>query len=193
MGDQNHTTDEDLRQAILDDLLGEAAFEGFTRSSLSSAAKSADVTGADLERLFPRGVSDALRFWSEAEDRAMAEAFEALNPQPHGITAKITWLVKQRIETLDWNREAARRAAATLALPAYGALGGQLAWKTADSMWRAIGDPSTDFNFYTKRMSLSVIYTATLTRWFADQNATGEEPYKDTWAFLDARIGHLMQ
>ncbi|NRA31150.1 MAG: COQ9 family protein [Parvularculaceae bacterium] len=191
--------DENLRRDILDALLAEAAFDGFTDTSLEAAAKGAGVPAGQLqqgllERLFPRGISDVLTYWSMEEDRAMVEAFDALNPTPHGITKKITWLIRQRIEQLDWNREAARRAATTLALPIHGTLGAQLIWKTADRMWRTIDDQSTDFNFYTKRASLSAIYTSTLGRWMADQgDAAADEPYAETWAFLDDRIGNLMQ
>ena len=191
--------DENLRRDILDALLAEAAFDGFTDTSLEAAAKGAGVPAGQLqqgllERLFPRGISDVLTYWSMEEDRAMVEAFDALNPTPHGITKKITWLIRQRIEQLDWNREAARRAATTLALPIHGTLGAQLIWKTADRMWRTIDDQSTDFNFYTKRASLSAIYTSTLGRWMADQgDAAADEPYAETWAFLDERIGNLMQ
>lgn len=190
--------DDALRRAVLDQFLAEAAFEGFTPQVLRKAGVAADLGREELSRgllnrLFPRGVADVLRYWSEEEDRAMAEAFEAQNPLPHGITQKITWLIRQRIEQLDWNREAARRAAGTLSLPQYGTLGAELIWQTADTMWRTIGDTSTDFNWYTKRASLSAVYGATLTRWFADDgDAAAEEPYADTWAFLDARIENLM-
>ena len=191
--------DEALRRDILEALLGEAAFDGFTELSLRRAARAAGLPESAIaegmvERLFPRGVADALDLWSEVEDDAMAAAYDALNPKPHGITKKITWLIRQRIEQLDWNREAARRAGATLALPIHGRLGPKLVFRTADRMWRTIEDTSTDFNWYTKRASLSAIYVATLTRWFADQgDVAAAEPYANTWAFLDARIANLME
>ncbi|MEM9838093.1 MAG: COQ9 family protein [Pseudomonadota bacterium] len=193
------TPDDDVRRDILDCLLSEAAFDGFTDQTLDRAARAAGVDEAamatgEVARLFPRGVADVLTFWSETEDQAMVEAFEALNPKPHGITAKITWLIKQRIVQLDWNREAARRARGTLTLPVYGTLGAQLLFRTADRMWRTIDDKSTDFNWYTKRASLSAIYAATFTRWLADGgDAAAEDPYAETWAFLGARMGNLMQ
>ncbi|NNU17197.1 COQ9 family protein [Parvularcula sp. ZS-1/3] len=195
---QGNGADEALRRAILDELLSEAAFEGFTRQTLDVAAKRADLPAGSIEeglvdRLFPGGIGDVLAFWSEEEDRAMVEAFEAENPKPHGITKKIRWLVKQRIEQLDWNREAARRAAATLALPHHGGLGAKLVWQTADAMWRATQDKSTDFNWYSKRMTLSAVYTSTLANWFGNSgDAAADDPYAETWAFLDARLGNLM-
>ena len=31
-------------------------------------------------------------------------------------------------------------------------------YKTVDNMWYLAGDNSTDFNFYTKRLTLALIY-----------------------------------
>ncbi|MCQ8184161.1 COQ9 family protein [Parvularcula maris] len=190
---------EEQRREVLEMLLSEAAFDGFTETTLKRAARQAGLEEkalADglLHRLFPRGVQDALAFWSEEEDRRMAESFKALEATPHGVTDKIRWLIKDRIEGLDWNREAARRAASTLALPQHAGTGAKLVWQTADKMWRTIGDTSTDFNWYTKRTSLSVIYGATLSHWFQnDGDAAADDPYAETWAFLDRRLSDLMK
>ena len=56
-------------------------------------------------------------------------------------------------------------------------------------MWRAAGDTSTDFNFYSKRAILAGVYSATLLRWFND---SGEDEAA-TWAFLSDRIENVMQ
>jgi ubiquinone biosynthesis protein COQ9 len=192
-------SDDARRRDILDMLLAEAAFDGFTGPVLRRAAKQAGMTPAQIERgelrrLFPKGIADVLAYWSEEEDRAMRAAFEEQNPLPHGITAKIRWLVKQRIAQLDWNREAARRAAATLALPTYGRLGAKLVWNTADAMWRAVGDSSTDFNYYSKRSTLSALYGSVISHWFSNAgDAAAAEPYEETWVFLDRRLDNLMQ
>ncbi|MEE4211505.1 MAG: COQ9 family protein [Parvularcula sp.] len=191
--------EEDLRREVLEALLSEAAFDGFTEITLKRAARQAGIeeqalAEGVLHRLFPRGIGDALAFWSEEEDRRMAESFAALEAVPHGLTAKIRWLVKDRIEGLDWNREAARRAASTLALPQHGGLGAKLIWQTADKMWRTVEDKSTDFNWYTKRTSLSLIYGATLSHWFQnDGDAAAEDPYAASWVFLGRRLEDLMR
>jgi hypothetical protein len=41
------------------------------------------------------------------------------------------------------------RAAAFLALPFNAPLGAELQFRTADAIWRGIGDASTDFNYYS--------------------------------------------
>jgi len=56
-------------------------------------------------------------------------------------------------------------------------------------MWRIAGDTSTDFNHYTKRMTLGAVYASTLIAWLDDQS----EGWSDTAAFLDRRIDDVMK
>ena len=86
-------------------------------------------------------------------------------------------------------KAAAKRAAATLALPSNAALATRLLYSTVDAVWRGIEDQSTDFNFYSKRALLAGVYGSTLLHWFAD----GSDESADTWAFLDRRIADVMQ
>ena len=72
---------------------------------------------------------------------------------------------------------------------AHAALGATLVYRTVDAMWRAVGDTSTDFNFYTKRGILAGVYSSTLLRWFTDQS----EGESETNQFLAGRIENVMQ
>ena len=56
-------------------------------------------------------------------------------------------------------------------------------------MWRIAGDTSTDFNHYTKRMTLGAVYGSTLLVWLDDQT----EGWTETAAFLDRRIDDVMK
>ena len=60
---------------------------------------------------------------------------------------------------------------------------------TVDAIWRATGDASTDFNYYTKRGLLAPVYSTTVLYWLADES----EDFADTWAFLDRRIAEVMK
>ena len=180
------------RAAVLDEMLIEAPFEGWTRTALEAAAREADEPTA-LPLLFPRGIADVLEWWSARTDDAVIAAFEASDDRPRGVTATIRHLVRERVLTLEPDREAARRAAATLALPPYAGTGARMAWRTADRIWRAAGDTATDFNHYTKRAILSGVYASTTARWFADEGDGAPEPYRATWDFLDARLAGVMR
>ena len=105
------------------------------------------------------------------------------------VRERIRTAVKTRLAVLKPNKEAARRAAAFLTLPPHAPLAATLLYDTVDAIWRAAGDTSTDFNFYTKRAILAGVYSTTLLRWFTDQSA--DESATD--AFLAARIENVMQ
>lgn len=180
---------EPSRALILAKMLETAAFDGWTERSLRAAARAAGVDGATARAAFPRGLSDVFRAWSGEADAAMLAAMAAPEFTSLKIREKVAFAVKARLAALRPHKEAARRAAATLALPLYGPLGAELIWKTSDAIWRGLGDTSTDFNFYSKRSILSAVWTSTFARWLSDDG----EDEAATIAFLDARIENVMQ
>jgi ubiquinone biosynthesis protein COQ9 len=104
------------------------------------------------------------------------------------VRDRIATAVLTRLEILRPQKEAARRAAAFLSLPPHLPLATKLLYRTVDVMWRAAGDTSTDFNFYTKRAILAGVWSATLLRWFNDTS----ENEQATREFLAARIENVM-
>ena len=98
----------------------------------------------------------------------------------------IVWM---RLEIMAPAREAVRRALSILAMPQNAPTGLKAGWRSADIMWRIAGDTSTDFNHYTKRMTLGGVYASTLLVWLDDQS----EGWAETAAFLDRRIDDVMR
>ena len=177
------------RDAILSEALKGAAFDGFTPLALERAASAAGRSRADLAAAFPGGPIDVLRWWSARADEAAAAAAGERREPPLKIREKVAAAVEARLAFLRPHKEAARRAAAYLSLPHNAPEAARLIWATADAIWRAIGDPSTDFNFYSKRAILSGVLSATFARWLADDSADEAA----TKAFLAARIDNVMQ
>lgn len=176
------------RTALLPAALARAPFEGWTPVMLRRAAADCGLARSTLAAALPNGVADILRYWSIRADAATAEAMtgEALGAKK--VREKVTFGVWARLEAVKPHKEAARRAAAALALPVFAPLGAELAWKTSDMIWRALGDASTDFNFYTKRATLLAVWTSTFARWLADEGAD-EAATRD---FLARRIDNVM-
>jgi len=184
-----NTDETALKEAVLLAALPQAAFDGFTAAVLEKAGAEAGLTPARTAQLFENGPIDLLTFYSEWADAQMEQTLAGLNLPGMKVRERITAAVKARLAVLRPNKEAARRAAALLSLPPNAALAAKLLYRTVDAMWRAAGDTSTDFNFYTKRGILAGVYGATAVRWFTD-TSDGE---KDTDAFLAARIQNVMQ
>ncbi|HHI88636.1 MAG TPA: COQ9 family protein [Hellea balneolensis] len=177
------------RRRLLDAALELAPFEGWTGEMLRIAAKQAGLPeGADA-LYFPGGPLEVIRFWNLELNTACWDRLQALDLDTMRIRDKVTAGVLARFEAMEGHEEAARRALARLALPDGLSLGPQLLWGAADTIWRAIGDVSTDINYYTKRATLSGVLSSTLAAWLAD-----ETPKKTkARAFLDARIENVMQ
>lgn len=172
--------DESLKTAVLEAALTRAESEGFTDTMLAKAAAHA---GGEAARLFPQGVLSLLEYYSQTVDREMEQrlAEQVLLTMP--VRKRIRSAVLTRLDILKPHKEAARCAAAHLSFNP--PLAAKLIYATVDKMWRAAGDTSTDFNFYTKRGILAGVYSTTLMRWFSDE--------QETEAFLDARIENVMQ
>jgi ubiquinone biosynthesis protein COQ9 len=182
------TVSEDLKRAVLEDALAHAAAAGFSDTLLATAAIEAGAPGAE-RRLFPAGVPSLLEYYSHSVDDEMMRRLEALNIRQLPVRKRIRTAVATRLAILAPHKQAVRRATTCLALPHNALLASRLLYDTSDAMWRAAGDMSTDFNFYTKRGILGAVYSATLLRWFAD--TTPE--MSGTMSFLDARIENVMQ
>ncbi len=177
-----------VRAAILEAALAEAPFEGWNDAMLARAADHAGHGEGDIALYLPGGVIDLLAFWSESAD-ASAEAAIRESAQPMKIREKITRAVLLRLEQYAGEEDAADRARARLLLPDAAARGARLLWSTSDMIWRAIGDTSTDGNFYSKRTILSGVYASTLAMFLREN-----DPAKpNTKAFLDRRIQNVME
>jgi len=180
---------EEARAAIFATALGLAPFDGWTALMLRRAADDAGVDRPVQKAAFPRGVRDLLHYWSAQADTEMTAQMAGPDFQNLKIREKVAFAIRARLDGLRPHKEAARRAAALLALPPYGLLGGRLAWNTSDAIWRGLEDKSTDFNFYSKRAILTGVWTSVFARWLGDDS----QDEAATKAFLDARIENVMQ
>lgn len=177
------------REAILAAALVHVPFEGFTDKVLRQAAAESGASRDAIAHLFPDGPLSLVEAFSGWADAEMARELAKAKLSAMKIRERIATAVKLRIGALRPHKEAARRAAAFLTLPPHAPTGVKLLYRTVDSIWRGIGDTSTDFNFYTKRAILAAVYSSTLMRWFSDTSADEEE----TRAFLDRRIEDVMR
>jgi len=178
-----------VRAKVLAAVLDDAAFDGWSEAVARGAAERAGVSASDYALAFPQGVRDVLDYFAADADRRMAAQYGAADTAAMRVRDRVTFLVEARLAALADHKEAARRAAAFLALPFNAALGARLAARTADAMWRALGDRSADFNYYSKRAILTGVYVSTLTVWFSD----ADPDMRRTRRFLAGRISNVMQ
>jgi ubiquinone biosynthesis protein COQ9 len=166
-----------------------AAFDGWSPEAVTLAASQAGVD-PDIARLaFKDGALQMIDAWFRSVDHRMAEKLPAEQLAAMKIRERITALVWARIEIVAPDREALRRALALLAMPQNAGKAAKMGWRAADLMWRLAGDKATDFNHYTKRITLGGVYGSTILALLDDETAD----LSDTRAFLDRRIDNVMR
>lgn len=177
------------RDQILDAALKIAPFEGWTNLTIKRAAREAGLPEGAEGLYFEGGIGDILDHWAARLDAQTIKSIAALNLEEMKIRDRVTQGVLARLQALHAHEEAARRASSRLILPDLAGTGLAQIWRAADVIWTAIGDTSTDANYYSKRTILSTVIGATLPVWLSDS-----DPEKTkARAFLDARIANVME
>jgi ubiquinone biosynthesis protein COQ9 len=180
---------EKLRRELALPVGENAVFDGWTRAAVDSAAQQLGIDPVKARLAMPKTQAGMIDLYIQEVDRALEAYFTPERLAGMKIREKISSLVWKRLEIIGPAREAVRRAMAIFAMPQNVPLALRTSWRTADLMWRIAGDTSTDFNHYTKRMTLGAVYGSTLLVWLDDQS----EGWMDTAAFLDRRIDDVMK
>lgn len=182
---------EDLplrRDRILEAALPHVLFDGWTRRALETGGTDLGLDPLEVSRAFPGGMAEVVEHFSNLADRWMVADMSSRHSKDLPVHEAIALAVRLRLERLNPNREAVRRALAFLALPGHHVIASRCTYRTVDAIWRVVGDRSTDFNFYTKRALLAGVYAATLVYWLGDDS----ENFERTWRFLDRRIADVV-
>ncbi len=180
---------EAARSRLLAAALPHVPFDGWSDRTLRAAARDAGIEEGVARLVFPRGAVDlALHFHADG-DRRLAQALAAAPLGGMKVRERVAFAVRKRIELVAADREAVRRGTTLFALPIHAADGAKALWGTADVIWSALGDASTDGNWYSKRAILTAVYGSTVLFWLGDNS----EGFHDTWAFLDRRIDGVMR
>jgi ubiquinone biosynthesis protein COQ9 len=180
---------EQLRRQLALAVGENAVFDGWTIKAVDSAAAQLGVDPVKARLAMPKSQAGMIDLYIQEVDRALEAHFTPERLAGMKIREKIRSLVWRRLEIMGPAREAVRRALAILAMPQNVPLALRVGWRSADLMWRIAGDTSTDFNHYTKRMTLGAVYGSTLLAWLDDQT----DGWTDTSAFLDRRIEDVMK
>ncbi len=179
----------DLRLKLAPAIADAAAFDGWSEAAVRDAAVTVGVDPDAALFAFSGGAMDMIEAWVRSIDAAMQAALPAEQIAALKIRERIRTLVQFRLDAIAHQKEALRRALSIMAMPQNAARALAIGWRSADAMWRLAGDTATDYNHYTKRMTLGSIYAATLAVYVNDTS----EGHGDTRAFLDRRIEGIMK
>ena len=175
------------RDDFLDAAMNHALFDGWSPATIAAARADLAMSAEAVRQIFPKGAPDLALAYHRRLDAQMVEALRAADLGEMRFRDRITYAVRLRLEIAD--KELVRRGMALFALPQHAATGARALWETADEIWTILGDTSRDINWYTKRSTLSAVFSSTALYWLGDESDGDAK----TWDFLDRRIGNVMQ
>lgn len=181
-------TEADPATALLDATVMHVPFDGWSETAFKAAIEDTGVDPTVARGLYPRGAIDLAAAFHRKGDDLMIAAYGKEDTDTLRFREKVALMVRLRLDAVE-DKEAVRRGATLFALPMHAAEGSKLIWGTADRIWTALGDTSRDINWYTKRATLSGVYSSTVLYWLGDDSLD----HQATWSFLDRRIDNVMK
>lgn len=172
------------RSRLLDAMLDLASELGWTSAALAKAAEKTGLSPGQVLLACPNGVIDLLDELSARAAKAAGQRLGAPDIAGMKVREKVRTGVKAYLAALEPYKAAVKRAAGT---PANLLTGPKGLWAAADAIWSALGDKSTDANWYTKRTILTGVIGSTLLVW------VGARDEAEVDAFLDRRIEDVMK
>lgn len=176
------------KDQLLDAALMNVPFDGWSEATFQAAIRETGIDPTVARSICPRGGVDLAVAYHKRGDDQMIARMKTENLKEMKFRDKIAAMVRFRLEAVT-DKEAVRRGTTLFALPQYAADGAKLIWGTSDAIWDALNDTSDDVNWYTKRATLSAVYSSTVLFWLGDTS----EGHASTWSFLDRRIDNVMQ
>ncbi|MGC1495497.1 MAG: COQ9 family protein [Sulfitobacter sp.] len=176
------------KDKLLDAALDHVPFDGWSAATFAAAVRDSELDATVARAICPRGAIDLAVAYHNRGDAQMVEQLKATDLSALRFRDRIATAVRLRLE-VSKDKEIVRRGTTLFALPQHAADGAKLLWGTCDAIWDALGDTSDDVNWYTKRATLSGVYSATVLYWLGDTS----DGHADTWEFLDRRIDNVMQ
>lgn len=181
-------TDQDqLRTRLLDAAALHVPFEGWSEATFQAAIRDVDVDPAVARMVCPRGAVDLALAYHAQGDKVMRDRLMDADLDGLRFRDKVALAVRLRLEAVE-DKELVRRGTTLFSLPHHAGDGARAIWSTCDAIWNALGDTSEDVNWYSKRATLSGVYSTTVLYWLGDDSFD----HQATWEFLERRIDDVM-
>ena len=180
---------DDIHERLVLAAVRHAASDGWSPAAIRAGAAEIGIDEVDASRILRGGPRELFRAVNDWADGRMAEALgSGGGPNPR-LGERVEMAVLARFEALEPYRDSVRRGVAFAGFPQNAALGFSCHCRTVDRIWRAAGDRSHDFSFYTKRALLAGVLGTTTLVWLEDRSEDGEV----TRAFLRRRLADVLR
>ena len=143
---------------------------GLTKNCLENISKKYGLNTDETDVLFPQGNIDLIKFALEQLNNDLEVYCKQIDLIRLPIHKRIRKVLLSKIFLMNKDKPFYRSIFLNLLIPKKNfSLSSQL-YNSVDQLWFIAGDSSTDFNFYTKRLILSGIYSRVMLFFFNNNN-----------------------
>ena len=160
MKKQNNTKNK-IKSIILQKLKKIVSEEGWSEKVLKQLLQNG-VEKSDLVIFFQYNYKELLKFSLEELNNSVETEINKTNIINYSLNKRIKKILMLRINMLNNEKEFYKKTFYHLLIPSNNKIMKSSLYKSVDTMWYLAGDNSTDFNYYTKRLILAVIYANAL-------------------------------
>ena len=150
------------------------SIEGWS-SEIFSKLQKQNIEKNDLFYFFPDGYKDLLEYALQNINEKLEDKLKKINLINFPINKRIKKILLLRFDILNEDKEFYKKTFNHLLLPTNNKISKKSLYNSVSTMWYLAGDNSTDFNFYTKRLILSGVYTNALFVFFSKEMKHVEE------------------
>ena len=144
--------------------------KGLTKNCLVNISKKYGLNTDETDLLFPQGNIDLIKFALEQLNNDLEVYCRQIDLIRLPIHKRIRKVLLSKISLMNKDKLFYRNIFINLLIPKKNfSLSSQL-YNSVDQIWFIAGDSSTDFNFYTKRLILSAIYSRIMLFYFNNNN-----------------------
>ena len=163
------------KQKLLEAIINIVEINGWSSNVFQKLKNKNIIKISDLMINFPDEDKDLLIFVINELNYLMEKKINKRDIMNLPISKRIKRILITRFEILKNNKKFYKKTFTYLLLPKNIKLMKNNLYKSVDQMWYLAGDNSTDFNFYTKRLTLSFIYVNALFTFYKNDKSNVED------------------
>ena len=146
---------------------------GWSRETLLHCAKKQKLSTPNLALMFPSFEYDVLKYLIAQNNSLVEKNYNSFNNTRLKTRDKIKTIMELKFDSNAYLKDALPEMLKFLLRPGNIFMSIKMLHQNSDFMWNLAGDKSNDFNYYSKRGLLSMVYLATLIYWLNDKSNKG--------------------
>ena len=146
---------------------------GWSRETLLYCAKKQKLSTPNLALMFPSFEYDVLKHLIAQNNSLVEKNYNSFNNSRLKTRDKIKTIMELKFDSNAYLKDALPEMLKFLLRPGNIFMSIKMLHQNSDFIWKLAGDKSNDFNYYSKRGLLSMVYLATLIYWLNDKSNKG--------------------